>query len=79
MIDIITTTTIFTCFNTKWKKHRLISININNLGLVLHSLLLIETQPNKFPLVKLDTIVDPMKNTSLTNPNIVIYTAMFFH
>ena len=31
IIDIITTTTAFTCFNTKRKKHRIIRININNL------------------------------------------------
>ena len=31
IVDTITTATIFTCFNTKWKKHMLISININNL------------------------------------------------
>ena len=30
MIDIITTTTAFTCFNAKRKKHSFITININN-------------------------------------------------
>ena len=31
IVDIVTTTTAFTCFNTKRKKHKVISINNNNL------------------------------------------------
>ena len=82
MVDIITATTTFTCFNTKWKKHKLISININNLGYCF-TLLFIEIQLsgiafNEFTLAKPDKIVNPTKNTFLTNPNIFIYTMLFF-
>ena len=31
IVDIMTTTTAFTCFNTKRRKHRFFTININNL------------------------------------------------
>ena len=47
-------------------------------GLALHSWLLIEIQLNEFTPVKLDRIVNPIKNTFLTNPNIFIYTISFF-
>ena len=51
--------------------------------LALHGWLLIEIQLNLFALngnafVKLDRIVNPVKKTFLTNPNIFIYTASFF-
>ena len=79
IINIITATTTFICFNTKWKKYRLISININNFcGLVLHSWLFIEIQLKKFAFAKPDKIVNLMKNTFLTNLNIFIYTMLFF-
>ena len=47
-------------------------------GLALHGWLLIEIQLYEFTLVKLDRIVNPIKNTFLTNPNIFIYTISFF-
>ena len=47
-------------------------------GLVLHSWLLNEIQLNEFTLVKLDKIYNPTKNNFLTNPNILIYTMLFF-
>ena len=84
IVNIITTTTTFTRFNTKWKKHRLTSININNLWSCFTLLLLIEIQLNgiafnEFAFVKLDKIVNPMKNTFfLTNLNIFVYTGIFF-
>ena len=60
-------------------------------GLALHGWLLIEIQLNGIAfslvvfsgavlngIVKLDRIVNPVKNTFLTNPNIFIYTISFF-
>ena len=57
-------------------------------GLALHGWLLIEIQLNLFVfnggvlngtvLMKLDRIVNPIKNTFLTNPNTFIYTVIFF-
>ena len=47
-------------------------------GLVLHSSLFIEIQLNELAFVKLDKIVNPAKNTLLTNPDIFIYTMLFF-
>ena len=64
LIDIITTTTTFTCFNTEWKKNTGSSpLTLATCGLVLHSSLLIEIQLNEFMLVKLDKIINPVKNT----------------
>ena len=53
-------------------------LTLTTCGLVLHSWLFIEIQLNEFAFVKLDKIVNPMKNTFLTNPNIFIYTISFF-
>ena len=47
-------------------------------GLDLHDWLLIEIQINEFTIVKLDKIVNPIKNTFLPNLNIFIYTISFF-
>ena len=57
-------------------------------GLALHGWLLIEIRLNLFAFklvvfsgavfMKLDRIVNPVKNTFLTNPNIFIYTTSFF-
>ena len=47
-------------------------------GLVSHGWLLIEIQLNEFTFVKLDRIVNLVKNTFFTNPNIFIYTKPFF-
>ena len=52
-------------------------------GLVLHSWFFIEIQfngvaLNKVTFVKFDKIVNPTKNTFLTNLNIFIYTMLFF-
>ena len=70
VINIITTTTAFTCFNFKRKKYRLITININNCGLTLHSWLFIEIQLNVFMPVKLDKSTNHVGKYFLTNPNI---------
>ena len=52
-------------------------------GLALHSWLFIEIQLNGIALnelafLKFDRIVNPIKNTFLTNPNTLIYTMSFF-
>ena len=54
IIDIVTTTTTFTCFNPQRKKHRFITINTNNLW-SLHSWLFIEIQLNKFTIHTCET------------------------
>ena len=83
MVNIITATTVFTCFNTKWKKHTFISININiTCGLVLHSWFFIEIQLNGIPFKKLafvksDKFVNPRKNAFLINWNILYYTIIY--
>ena len=46
-------------------------------GLHLHAWLLIEMQLKEFAFVKLDKIVNPMKNSFLTNLNIFVYTISF--
>ena len=58
-------------------------------GFALHAWLFIEIQLNvvtfsgiafhKLTFVKLDKIVNPIKNIFLTNLNIFIYTVIFFH
>ena len=45
-------------------------------GLILHSWFFTEIQSKAF--VKFDKIVNPKKNTFLTNLNIFIYTMLFF-
>ena len=47
-------------------------------GLALHYWLFIEMQLNEFAFVKLDRIVNPVKNTFLTNLVIFIYIISFF-
>ena len=47
-------------------------------GLVLQSWFFIEKQFNGIAFAKLEKIVNPTKNTFLTNPNIFIYTMLFF-
>ena len=46
--------------------------------LALHGWLLIEIRLNEFTFVKLDRIVNPVKNTFLANLNIFVYTISFF-
>ena len=55
----------------------LLTLTIQDLN--LHFLLFIEIQRNEFTLVKLDKIVNPTKNTFLTNWNIFITLCHFFH
>ena len=47
-------------------------------GLALHAWLIIEIQLKELAFVKIDKIANPTKNTFLTNPNIFIYTMLFF-
>ena len=60
------------------KNIRLLLLTLITCGLVLHSWLFIEIQLNELAFVKLDKIVNSMKNTFLTNLNISIYTMLFF-
>ena len=53
-------------------------LTLTTCGLVLHSWLFIEIQLKEFPFVRLDKIMNPSKNTFLTNLNIFIYTMLFF-
>ena len=48
-------------------------------GLSLHLWLFIEIQLIEFTLVKLGQIVNPAKNTFLTNPNILLHYVIFSH
>ena len=73
MTDIVTITTTFTCFNTKWKNTGSCPLTLTTCGLVLHSLLLIELQLNEFTLAKLEKIVNPTKNA-----NILLHYIIFF-
>ena len=75
MIDIIRTTITLTCFNTNWKETGSTPLTLITCGLVLHSLLFIEMQLNKFTLAK---IVNPTKNTFLTNPSILLHYVIIF-
>ena len=60
------------------EKHRFISININNLGSCFKLLIILEIQLNGIVFVKPDKIVNPTKNTFLTNPNIFICIMLLF-
>ena len=73
-------TTTFTCLNTKRIKYRIITVNINNFRSCFTLLItqLIEIQLNEFTLVKLDRIVNSIKNTFLMNRNILYYI-IFLH
>ena len=60
----------------------LLLLTLTTCGLVLHSWFFIEVQfngiaLNGITLVKFYRIVNPMKNTLLTNPHIFIYTMSF--
>ena len=61
----------------------LLLLTLTTCGFVLHSWLFTEIQLNgitfnELAFVKSDKIVNPMKNTFLTNPNIFIYAMLFF-
>ena len=56
----------------------LLLLTLTICGLALHSSLIVEIQLSEIAFVKLDKIVNPMKNAFLTNPNIFIYTMLFF-
>ena len=61
----------------------LLLLILTTCGFVLHSWLFTEIQLNgitfnEFAFVKSDKIVNPMKNTFLTNLNIFIYIMLFF-
>ena len=47
-------------------------------GPALHGLLFIEIQLKELTFVKFGIIVNPVKSTFLTNPNIFIYTMLLF-
>ena len=64
IVDIVTTTTAFTCFNNKRIKYRLIPINIINFWSYFIFSLVIEIQLNVIVLngFKYDETVNPTKN-----------------
>ena len=78
IIDIITTTTTFTCFNTKWKNTGSSPLTLTTWGLVLDSRLLIVIQINEFAFVTFDKIVNPTKISFYANPKIFIHTMLYF-
>ena len=53
-------------------------LTLTTCGLVLHSWLFNEIAFKELAFVKSDKIVNPMKNTFVTNLNIFIYTMLFF-
>ena len=56
----------------------LLLLTLTFCGLALHAWLFIEIQLKEIAFVKLDRIVNPTKNTFLTNPNTFIHTMLFF-
>ena len=78
IVNIITSTTTFTRFNTNGKNTGSFLLTLTTCGFVLHSRLFIEIQLNELALAEPDKKANPMENTFLTNPNIFIYTISFF-
>ena len=78
IIDTVATTAAFDCFNTKGKKVDYLLVILTICGLILHSLLFIEIQLNKFTLVKVVKNANPVKKHFLVNPNI-LYCLLFSH
>ena len=56
----------------------LLLLTLTIYGLVLHSWLIIEIHSNELTFVRFDRIVNPIKITFLTHPNIFIYTMSLF-
>ena len=83
IINIIAIITTFTYFDTKRVNIGLLLFILITCGLVLHSWFFIEIQlkgiaSNGITFMKFDKIVNPTKNTFLTNLNIFIYIMLFF-
>ena len=84
IIDIVDTTTAFTCFNTKRKKNKIIPLTLITCGLTLYSWFFIEIQLNgtafnKCIRAKVDKNANPVKKHFLINASILLYYVILFH